>query len=540
MTVVIPLISCRIAVNDALKKYASLYLSTISDIREYVHHQTVMEYPTMTGPRDKHIPTSNNTNTRETSISRRTVLAAAIAAPFAIQVKTGIAQSDTKRRSGRLVRPVNVNQLKTKSKVKLELDGELHLKQSSPTKGEGLLTVKARGKSVLEYREDIAFDDNAVIGSAREYIDANTENWIDGKTQTQEIRPECMSTIQLKRNGVWDQYCPEQPLSTREVELLRSPINSAVLELLLPAEPAKAGESWDLPAEDAASLFNLDAVHTSSVTAEIVKVENGKATVEFDGSLDATVNAVPTKLTLKGNFQVGLGSQCALITWLGLVIKEDREISNAEPGFLITARISLIRAETQVGAIQSADQLRDLATKDDAGRWLVRLTAMQERCSMLADRRWKMYSDGGEEAVIRCIENDMVIAQCNVKRLPDFEEGQQLTIEGLQADIRKSLGEQFETFLTTDERAVSSDVRMVRCIAMGQAEEVPVQWIYAHLSNDAGERVLMLFTMGGNLTDRFAGADEQMAASFELLQPNSDAPTEAPLLSSQPSEDTKR
>ena len=147
---------------------------------------------------------------------------------------------------------------------------------------------------------------------------------------------------------------------------------------------------------------------------------------------------------------------------------------------------------------------------------------------MLGDRRWTTYLDTGEEAILRLIENNTIIAQCNISRLPDFEEGKQLTLEGMQADIRTSLGDKFDQFLESAEKVTGSQLRHLRSVVMGQAEEVPIQWIYNHLSDDDGHRVALIYTMGGNVTDKFAAADEQMTSSLEIRKQTSDAPTVAP------------
>jgi hypothetical protein len=117
------------------------------------------------------------------------------------------------------------------------------------------------------------------------------------------------------------------------------------------------------------------------------------------------------------------------------------------------------------------------------------------------------------------IENNTVIAQCNVTQLPKLEAGSQVTLSGMQAEIQQSLGEKFDQFLQSSEKVIPSGLRLMRCVVVGSAEEVPVQWIYNHLSDDTGRRIAMIYAMGGNVTDRFAAADEQMTSSFELVPP---------------------
>lgn len=478
---------------------------------------------------------------REPRISRRSSLKG-ILGLVTLPVSGGIvaaglapqAHAETgQRKKGLLARSPNPADLETRSKIELELEGDLQINEPDPSKADGIRSAEVQGKSTLEYLERIAFDGPAPIAAARRYIQATAENWIKGNATSFELRDACRSTVAMKRKGVWQQYSPGESLSVREVELLEAPVNSSVLELLLPTEPAKPDASWALSADDACQIFNLEAVHNINVSSKIAKVENGKAAIDISGELSGTVNSVPTKLEIRGNYQVSMGSQAALVTWVGLVIKEQRSISEAEPGFQITARIKLLRAEAKTGLSTSADALRKLAAADEDGRWLVSLSSKHGNYSMLADRRWTMFIDGGEEAILRMVENNMVIAQCNITRLNPLDKGQQLTLEGLQSEIRRSLGNGFEAFVESSEKVTASGLRLVRVVAIGSREDVPIQWVYAHLSNDAGSRIALVYAMGGTVTDKFAAADEQMTASFRILTPAStdEAPVAAPLLS---------
>lgn len=493
----------------------------------------------------------------ESSLSRRNLLSWALGAgllggvpaqllaqPSPPQSKHA-ATSHPRKRTGLLVRHSDLDQLHTRSKIVVELEGELQLKEPDPNKPETLRSAEVKAKSTLDYFEKIAFTNSELAASARRYVEAKLENWIRGSASSSELRPVCRETRMAFHEGLWQQYCENEPLDVRETELVRAPINSAVLELLLPTTPAKPSSTWTIDETAARMLFNLDAVHESTLTARIVKVEKGVASIAVSGNLKATANSVPTELAIRGNFNAEFGSRCALVTWLGLAIQETREISQSEPGFAITARVRLIRAETQNEFPISADKLRAIAEVEDEGRWLVRLHSTSGRYSMLGDRRWKTYLDTGEEAILRLIENNTVIAQCNITRLPKLDAGSQLTLEGMQNDIRKSLGDGFERFLESNEKLTSGNLRLLRSVVMGEAEEVPVQWIYNHLSDDSGRRIAMIYTMGGNLTDRFAAADEQMTASFELLpeaESSANTPTPAPatkLSSEKPTQTTR-
>ncbi len=469
------------------------------------------------------------------SFSRRRFVSSLSVAALAMEVQVAQAQTTAPPRQPSpaapilLVQPSKLEALNTRAKIVLEIDGKLHIEQAS----EEPLAAEVKGKSTLDYLEKIVFGTDAKSGlaiptaAARRYFEASMENWISGNSSSYKLRPDCVETRFMPNAGTWQQFCENLPLDAREIQLLHSPVNSAAIDLLLPVEPAKPDSTWTLRSEDAKLLFNLDAVHRSTLTAKIVKVEKTVTSIEIQGSLEATANSVPTRLDINGNFQAKLGSRSAIVSWLSLVIKEERQVSQSEPGFAVSARVRLIREETE-NKIAIADKaLRDLAnTQADDGRWLVQLKSNGVHYSVLADRRWHIHRDTGEESILRMVENNTVIAQCNISRLAALEPGQQLTVEGLQADIKAAVGKGFREFLESSEKVTSTKLRLIRTVVSGELEEVPIQWIYNHLSDDSGRRLLMIFTMGGNVTDRFAAADEQMTGSFELL--NSPEPTQEP------------
>lgn len=455
--------------------------------------------------------------------SRRAMVAATLGATLGVgSIRPELAAAaelvNTAKKSGKyLARHTDLSVLNTRAKIVVELEGKLKLKHVAAEFDAKETEAEVKAKSTQDYYEKIAFDDSELVGCARKYIEANSENWIEGKAAKQELRPECRETRVLKNNGAWQQYCESEKLDIRETHLLHSPINTALLEKLLPVEPAKPSSSWTFENDEVAELFNLEGVHKSTLTARIAKVESGVATIELEGDIDGTANSVPTKLNVRGNCRAKFGSSCVVVTWVGLAVKENREVSRTEPGFDVVARVRLIRAETDDRFSVTDEELRKLALKEDAGRWLVRFQSPVGRFNLLGDRNWSVYKDSREETVLRLIKNNSVVAQCNISQLTKLDEGTQLTIDGMQAEIKQSLGKQLQKLTSAEEKVTSSKLRLLRSVAIGSVEDVPIQWIYNHLSDDTGNRYAMIYTMSGNMTEDFDSSDRLMTASFQLL-----------------------
>lgn len=411
-----------------------------------------------------------------------------------------------------LQQPVDVQLLETRLKMELEVEGEAHLPDAKDGKPR---SAAIKSKSIQEYLESIAYQDRQPIAAARHYTTAKNDIWVSGKVITHTLRSDSSNIRVLSNKGTWELYSPEQPLESREVNLLKSPINTLALEKMLSLEPARVDSKWPIAADDAKELFNLDAVNQCTLVAKIAGVEKSTAKIEIQGSLQATANSVPTEIQVKGNAHVVLGSQCAIVSWVGMSIKETREISESQPGFSVTARLQLVRQEQPDKLNVSREELKALAEQTEAANWLVRIDS-KTRFTALVSRNWIVYQDGTEDAVLRCIENNKVIAQCNVIPLPKLDAGTQLTLEGLQEDMRGALGKNFEEFLETSERITGGKLRLLRCEASGRQEEIPLRWIYAHLSDDTGRRLLLTFTLAAEFTESFGGSDTQILDSLEF------------------------
>lgn len=416
-----------------------------------------------------------------------------------------------------LQQPVGIELLETRTKIEMDLEGELRVADNTGKQKAGMRTIPLKAKASQDYFEATAFVDSKQTAGARQYLTARLENWVSGKSTLQTLRTECSQTLILPYDGTWEQHCQEQPLDRREVELLRSPINTMMLERVLPNKPAKTDSDWVISDDDARCLFNLDAVHQSHLRAKVASVEKGIAKIEIQGDLQGTADSVSTSIQLRGSVHAKIGSQGAMVTWMGLSIQEEREISQYRPAFNVTARIQLLRQEEPGKLKADRSSLLQKAAEDDPARWLVRLESTQGKFQMYAGRNWVVFVEGTEDSVLKLIEKNRAIAQCNIGQLPKLDAGSQMTAEGLQADIQAALQDRFGELLETTEKVTPAGLRLVRMEVAGTQEQIPIRWIYAHLSDDSGRRLALVFTLAAEYAEQFAGSDLQILDSLQFV-----------------------
>jgi hypothetical protein len=406
-----------------------------------------------------------------------------------------------------------------RNRLVMELRGNIEVREPlKEGRKKETRSASIEAQSTLDFEEHFTkpVDAGLIQTSLRYFHEAKVENTVANSGGSLQLNDELKQVVARYRENELQLYSPSGPLSPAEIDLLKMPCNTLAIHELLPVKPVQLTEKWTVPASSLQRLLSLDAIHKSDFTAFAKTHQGSRVDIEFRGAIEATANSVPTAIQVEGNLQVDLAS--STIPWVAMVLKEKREISQSEPGFDITARIRLVR-QPQDDAKFTSDL--NVTTIDEAklsGLLMQRIESTRGRYSMLADRNWKVIHDNGQTAILRMIENDRVISQCNIHQVAKLDAGQQITLEAFQEEVRKSLDKNFASFATSEERLSEVGLRVLQVTAVGQTSELPVQWIFYHLSDDSGRRLSMVFTVGGELADKLAGTDAQMASSLRFLE----------------------
>jgi hypothetical protein len=140
--------------------------------------------------------------------------------------------------------------------------------------------------------------------------------------------------------------------------------------------------------------------------------------------------------------------------------------------------------------------------------------------------------DRPDLCVLRCVDRGDLLAQCNISPLPDLAPGQHLSLEEFQAEVLRSLSERSGQIIEANQSDGEGGLRVLRVVAAGNVAEIPIQWVYYHLSSEKGRRVSLAFTLESKLVERFAEADRTLVDTFEFTprpEPQEAQRPEAPL-----------
>ena len=388
----------------------------------------------------------------------------------------------------------------------------------------GELTVNADGQDVrrlpMEAKAEVRYAERflpAAGGSAvtavRNYTSAEAEIRIQDTRLRQALRPDRRMIIAGERDAT-TLISPSSPLTREELDLIDTPGASVCLDLLLPGKSVAIGGKWSLPDAAVARILGLEAIGQQEVTASLAKVEDGLAIIELRGKVSGAVGGVSTEIELEGKANYSL--QRKTVSWLALQYQEKRAIGHAQPGYDAQVRI---RVQTEPAALppELADAaVRELPTKLDAGQTLLEFQAEKAGIEFLYDRRWRVMVDRLDTVILRLIDRGDLIAQCNITRLAPLEKGKQLALAEFQKDVEQTLSKNNAQIVEAAQLQNDAGLRVLRIVVSGTASDLPIQWVYYHVSDTSGHRASLVFTMEAKLVERFPQIDRELVENLQL------------------------
>lgn len=456
---------------------------------------------------------SNHTSTR---LNRRRWLVASIfATGFASLPRTYAMESKS-------FAAKSIEAGKFRVRAVIEVSGEIRLKSQlndATAKNGKVISAKTaaiKASSTLEYDEQ--FEASPNIHECRTYQhfrEAVSEIQIDRHVTKTTLREQCRDILRFGSDQGLVTACPDNPLFAAERDLIECPINTMFIDQLLTDREVNIADEWIVDSEVACRLLNVDAIQEGKLVMCLVDADESKAQLELHGTIAASVQQVPTAMTVEG--KLVLDRSTGTVSWFAVNLDETREISEAKPGFQVNAQVKILRSEIDsiVSGLTLSDVAARITNKDVAS--LLQFQSDLGYYRFLANRKWSTYRDNGEEATLRYVVNDRVLCQCNVTNMIDLEPGRQLSLEGFRSDVKAGLGSNLSEMMKGTERLTSSKLRMLRIVSRGSVQGVGILWIHYHLSNDSGRRAVLSFILNESNLEVFAEEDAQIVDSFELV-----------------------
>jgi hypothetical protein len=207
------------------------------------------------------------------------------------------------------------------------------------------------------------------------------------------------------------------------------------------------------------------------------------------------------------------------MNWIQLSISEHRPEGHTTPGFQMKADLRMLITPCSEPSPVSAPDWPSILVADRLTRELLEVKPEEGGFTLFCDRRWHVMADGPDGVTLRFVSQGDLLAQCSISELDALAAGKQLGLEEFQNDVRRALGERFGQMEHASHDTDEEGRRVLRVAALGTVEEIPIRWVYYHLSNKAGRRAAYVFTMEADLSERLDGADQALVSCLRFAEP---------------------
>ena len=395
-------------------------------------------------------------------------------------------------------------------KVSLDVQGKI-ADPSRPKPSSVPFAVAARvayGERMMEQAS------GAVV--ARHYANGVAKITVDkAKIDTQLRDQHRLLLISPETRGP-DLYSPVGPLTQDELDLLKLPFSSHAVELLLSESDVQLGGQWQPTAETMRQMLLLDSVAECSVNARLEDTKSTAARVRFSGKVRGTSDGSTTSIALNGVMHFDLHAK--LVTWLQMKMAENRAAGHLTHGYQATSDFRMQITPAKHLPNLTPQRIALITKQTDPLAGLIALDFPNSGLALTPHQGWHLISDNAEGTILRLIDNGDLIAQANISRLADVQSGHRLSLAEFQNDIQRALAERFGQLELAQEQTDERGRHVAKVVVTGQVKDVPIKWIYHHVTDKQGRRVALLFTLETDLTERFADSDVGLTKSLRLLQ----------------------
>ena len=405
-------------------------------------------------------------------------------------------------------------------KTVLELSGHLKIRSDAKKPAQLPITLTAQ---LLYDEKTLEADTTGGVNarSVRYYHQAGADIEVAGEKETPELGDDRHIVVAEATDKEVTCFSPQGALTREQLDLLEISSNSLIADRLLPEKEVGIGDTWPCEADVLTQLLHLEAVEKADVQCMLAEVVDGKAKLDLSGEVVGAAGGVETEIKLRGKAQFDMSKR--RVTWLALVIDEDRGIGHAAPGFKVTARLRTLIAPTEKPFVLSDEAFNGLSLASGDGSTLVDF-ASAGGFHLTHDRRWQVTMDRQNVTILRLVDRGNLVAQCNVSTLPKLSAGKQVTMDAYQKDIHRALGDRFEQFVEATETPDSEGLRILRVVAVGVVSEVPIQWTYYLIGDAEGRQASVAFTIESKLVEQFARDDRSLISSFRFVEPEEGQP----------------
>lgn len=389
----------------------------------------------------------------------------------------------------------------------------------------GNLKILERGKTVplkMSTLADLAYEEKPVarptVGerrSVRHYSRAEAAIRVEQSGSVPKLSAERrLIAVDAPAAGKPVLFSPSGPLTRDELDLLDVPFNSLLAADLLPPNPVRIGETWQLEPKRWAALVGLDAAATAEIPLVLMTVDGDTAVIEGEGQLTGAIGGISTDMGIKFRGTLDLGRK--QFTNIVAAIQENRSVGHVGPGLDIVARVKL-NFTPKTSTDRLTDKQLAAVPLDPNPAVLMLVQKFPDHSQFLHGRDWYLLNGEDRAVVLRWMKNGELKGQCNVHAMSPAKVGFRPTAENFTTSIKKGLGEQLLALPQVGEAEGRDGIHIHHAVAVGKAAELPIQWNYFLLSDTLGRQMVFTFTLERQHVEEFARLDWETVSTASFV-----------------------
>lgn len=319
----------------------------------------------------------------------------------------------------------------------------------------------------------------------------------------------------LKANpgGVVEMASMVGVLEQAELELILNPADPMTLAAVFNKTDVKEGDQWNPSTFALAKMLRVHQIKESNVKLLLKKVDADSARIYIMGSVLADVFDVTTRMEISGIAIID--QQSHTLSSIKLDIRETRAPGQIAPGFEGKTKIDI--RITDASTTQLSNSALAKHTKNQKIRQRIKWQSKSGNFTVNFDPRWKMIATEDDAAILRYIEKDELLAQCNIVQLPSRPADKPLTLNVYKKEVAKVLADdKHASLISAASVPTLTGDSALRIVVGGKEDGLDVNWFYYLVSSDDGRQVTFVFTMAKSVSQRVTPIATQLINEFEF------------------------
>ncbi len=423
-----------------------------------------------------------------------------------------------------LANPANADEIKIslqpqpgsilKCRTQLEFDGDVVVFNADPKAEETSVTLSVKSEQLFD---QFQIDPSNAL---RKYSVASATIQLNGK-ETSSGLSESNRQIVVRRtktgfNRPLQYFSNGGALKQSEQELLSTPCDLFALMALVDHGSIEVGKKWTPENRLAQALFSLDNVVENRLSIQLKEVDKNQiAKVYLTGEVAGEVDGCSTSIRISGVALIDLNKSVPKA--FRATLTENRQASQLAPGFDGNIKVDI--SCTVQGARDVNDETIKQVTAKIKEKHTSRLLWNSEsEFEMIYDPQWKLILSDSDVVVMRFAEKGNLLAQCNVLSLPRRPENNPLELKEFETQLSKNvIGESGAKITSSTMMTTASGMKVLQVIVSGVEEEIPMSWIYYHVSETNGRCVAVVLTIEDEALESFGNADVKLLDSIRFV-----------------------